>query len=112
MVDPSSLPEINALDKDILPLEVFEAIRAIKNGKSPGLDGIGGSLLKHLDDRLCSPLAHLFNHICTRLMYIPAPGQKHSFDPQKSGSRLSTDSYSGIALLSQLGKVFARIIPA
>ena len=83
LVDPSSLPEINALDKDFLPLEVFEAIRVIKNGKSPGLDGIGGSLLKYLGDRLCSSLAHLFNHLYQAGVY-PSARRKALVCPSKN----------------------------
>ena len=110
-VDPASLSSIPELDNKISVVEVFEAIKEIKTGKAPGIDGVSGSILKHLGDRISERLTLVFNHLLENGVWPQVWTQALLVPIYKgTGSKSSPDCYRGIALLSQIGKIFARII--
>ena len=58
----------SALEKEIINSnfreeEISEAINFLKNGKSPGVDGIPAEFIKHCRDVLCAPITMVLNYI-------------------------------------------------
>ena len=57
------------LNEYISDEEVLCAIKKLKKGKSPGLDGLPAELLIYTSDIVCSHLKFLYNHILDRAEY-------------------------------------------
>jgi hypothetical protein len=89
------------------PMEVQEAIRGLKLGKTPGPDDIPNRALKHLPRRANSLLVTLFSAILT-IQYFPAEW-KHArvFSIPKPGKDPELpSSYRPISLLDTIDKLF------
>ena len=93
------------------PTDVQDAIRGLKVGKAPGLDGIPNRALKHLPLSAVSLLVVLFNAIF-RTQHFPA-AWKHAlvFSILKPGKDPAlSSSYRPISLLDKIGKLFEKIL--
>ena len=112
-------PDINILQRnnldqdDDLPIlkdEVINAIKSLKDGKSPGNDNISSELLKHVGDAI----VNVFTELCqkawsmkkwpaqwTQSLVIPVP---------KKGNLRKCENYRILSLISHSSKICLRII--
>ena len=90
--------------------EVKKAIKRLKNGKAPGVDGIQAELLKHGGEQLMDKLTELCNQIW-RKGEVPRDCCDGIIIPiQKKGNLRDCNNRRGITLLSVPGKVLCSII--
>ena len=102
--------EIDELDKEITQIEVNQAIDKLKSGKAAGIDDISPDLIKLAKPKISSYLTKLFNKIYNNC-YYPLEWTTSIIIPlHKKGSKLLTDNYRGISLLSVTSKIFTAII--
>ena len=90
--------------------EVKEAIKSLKNNKSPGCDGIPAELIKHGGNSL---VRELYNLILLIEQEEQMPNMWELADMvtiDKKGSKLECSNYRGISLLCTLYKLFTRIL--
>lgn len=95
----------------ITPEEVSIAIRALPANKAPGPDDIPGKALKELPREAAGHLAGIFNAIIVKKTYPNA--WKHSVVvpvPKQGKNRKLPASYRPISLLSQVSKLFERLL--
>jgi hypothetical protein len=112
-VDVDQLPDVPELDAEIRMEEVLQSIAKLKSGKSPSKDGITGSALKVLGQSydFVEFLTTLFNSVLKSGNFPQEWTSAIIFTLYKgSGPRSDPDKYRGIALLSHIGKLFARIL--
>jgi exonuclease III len=111
------------LDRPITEVEVFRAIRKLKVGKAPGMDGILTSILKTAADAVgtnklghgnsvVQALALMFNYMFEKGEWPKRWGSGIIFPLFKEGSRLEPSNYRPITLLSCVGKLFGSIVEA
>ena len=109
------------LDDEITEKEVFVAIRKLKMGKAPGVDGILTSILKTAADAVgTNKLKHgntvvealtlLFNYVFSSGEWPERWGSGIIFPLYKEGSRLKPGNFRPITLLSCVGKLFGSIV--
>ena len=90
--------------------EIINAIKDLKNGKCGGDDLLINELFIHGRDVLCPYMLHLFNFIFDSGIF-PDMWRDGLLSPlYKRGNRLNPDNYRGITLLSDLGKLFTRVL--
>lgn len=97
----------------VKPKEVKSIIRAMKNRKAPGRDGIRNTCLKHLPRKGLVALTKIFN-ACLALGYFPV-GWKHAnviAIPKANKDITNPGNYRPISLLSSLSKILERLILA
>lgn len=91
-------------------LEINEAIKALKNGKSAGIDNIPAEVLKG-DSQLISSILHpLFRDIWVKETIPNDWLQGLVVKLHKKGDASDCNNWRGITLLSAVFKVFMRII--
>ena len=109
------------LDHDITREEVFRAIRKMKMGKAPGVDGVLSSILRHAadavgtndlkeDNSLIDALTLMFNYVFRNEVWPERWGSGIIFPLYKQDSRLEPENYRPITLLSVIGKTFGLVI--
>ena len=93
--------------------EVKIAIRKLKNGKAPGVDGIAGELLKSAEEPVSKALCELF-HIVWETGRVPSEWREGLIVSLYKGKGTKNDcaNYRPITLLSIPGKVFANVLLA
>lgn len=91
--------------------EVLRAIRSLKNGRSPGSDGITSELLKHSINTTGPALHRLFS-LVWKTGKVPAEWRDGIIVSlyKGKGSKAECSSYRPITLLSVPGKVFAHVL--
>lgn len=109
-----SLERLSTGEESVLPTNVTELkyyLSALKNSKSPGLDGIQNVVLKNLPLSVLSLLVKVFN-FCISNSYFPKCFKKAKVIPiPKNGKNPKIpSSYRPISLLSSLDKIFERIV--
>jgi hypothetical protein len=98
------------LCKKINRIEIEIAVDRIKGGKAPGPDGVLNEFIKKGPEELWESMCLLFNKVIEtkeaprewrelRISYIP-----------KKGSGEQLDQCRGIAIASNIGKIFARVM--
>lgn len=97
--------------KLITPEEVGAAIKRLNNKKSSGPDGIPNFVVRKTDQESWAPLAILFNN-CFNVGYFPVVWKRSRVVPILKPGKDPTDaaSYRPIALLSNIGKLFEKVI--
>ena len=110
-VAPEEEVVVESLDKDVSVSEVIRSIRDLKNGKAPGLDGIGGEFYKAIGGLICGLLSFLFSSIL-RVGLFPRAWVRGLVCPifKGKGSPKRTDSYRGIMLLPSIAKILTMIL--
>ena len=98
------------LDRPIDLTELEQAIKGLKNRKSPGLDGITNEAIKALPNNWKEELLLVFNRILDEGT-VPEDWSKIEVVPLlKNGDPKDPDNYRGISLVSCLAKLFTTII--
>jgi len=102
--------EFNNLDFGITYAEVYKAICKLKNNKSPGLDGIRNEMLKSSKDVLIPLLVKLFNSIFLSGQFPNSWRLSTLTVIHKKGDKGNPKNYRGIAVSSNLCKLFCLIL--
>ena len=91
--------------------ELEEAIKQLKNKKSPGPDSVSNDMIKHFGEKAKSTLLRLFNE-SWRQGKVPSSWKKAHIIPihKKGKSKKDPESYRPISLISCLGKLMERIL--
>ena len=98
------------LDQPITLAEVNHVVKAIKNNKSAGSDGIVGELIKYGGEPMCKMLLTLFN-LAWDKEYVPNFWREGLIVSLfKKGDREDPGNYRGITLLNVVGKLYSRVI--
>lgn len=109
------------LDDPITEEEVFRALRKMKMGKAPGLDGVASTILRTAADVVgtnslkeenwtVQALTLMFNYVFRKETW-PARWQSGIVVPiHKGGNRMDPGNYRPITLLSVVGKVFGSVV--
>ncbi len=99
---------LNHLDKPIELTELTEKMKSLKNKNSSGLDGISNEMLKH-----SSPNWELLSwhySILLKSGQFPEIWKENVITPIfKQGEKYDPNNYRGIAVSSNLGKLFCSI---
>ena len=102
--------EDDLLDRDIEICEVQEAINKLKSGKSPGEDGLGADIFKHIDQDCMEALTAIYNKIYSSGEF-PTSWSTGIIHPiHKSGPKDTPDNFRGITLLNIVCKIFTNIL--
>ena len=98
------------LDSDITMVELENAIKKLKNDKSPGFDNILNEFLKVNTPLFKTTLLSIFNVLYSK-SYFPKAWSVGMIIPIfKKGNVNQAENYRGITLLSCVGKLFTSII--
>lgn len=121
----------DGLDDPISEDEIWGAIKRMRPGKAPGIDGILSTILKIAADEynikkgkqkrkqknkkkkkntVISALFLLFNYVFANEVWPERWGSGIIFPLYKSGNRMNPGNYRPITLLSVVGKLFGSII--
>lgn len=105
------LPVLHELDYDITIDEVHKTIKLLRNNKAPGVDGLPSEIFRCGGDSLTEELHHLFS-ICWNEGTIPDELRNANIVTlyKNKGFRCDCNNYRGISLLSQPGKIYARLV--
>ena len=103
------LPIVDQMDIAPTRDETINAVKKLNTGKSPGLDGLTSEILKSGGEKMIDLLLELILH------YWETGAPQDWIDATlislyKSGPRDQCGNFRGIALLSVVGKVLARIL--
>ena len=118
-VDVEPPPKVDATDRqkgadalniDITLVEVEDSVRRLKNGKSPGSDGIVSELLKNGGKVMKQCLLHLCN-LAFRKAEVPMDWLRGVVVPlYKDGDKRDPLNYRPVTLLSIVGKVYTGVL--
>ena len=90
--------------------ELLKLITGLKNGKAPGYDQIGPSLVKEISSVICEPLLHVFN-LSLNSGIVPSQLKIAKIIPvYKKGDHSSACNYRPISLLSVFDKLLEQIV--
>ena len=91
--------------------KIKKAIKKLKNGKSPGPDGIPTELLKTFCDELVAPLMVIYLDSLETGIF-PEIWKKIFISPVKKPGKLKSkpESFRPVALTSHIGKVMEMIV--
>ncbi|CAG7732385.1 unnamed protein product, partial [Allacma fusca] len=98
------------LDSEITLNDLQTAIKALKNNKSPGIDGLQNEFWKNGSDELNASLLNLFNTVATTGFTPRAWSEIELFMLHKKGDSDQPGNYRGIALINTITKLFTRIL--
>lgn len=108
--DQYTIPIMQPKEPAPLLNEVEEAIKQLKNGKSPGLDGIPAEIIKYSNSMATKALHKLCNKIWDSCEW-PEEWKRQEFVMlHKSGNTKDCSNYRTIALISHASKVLLIII--
>ena len=105
------LPTLVELDEEPSTQELSRAIDSLSSGKAPGEDGIPPEVIKSGKDALIPDLNDLLIQVW-REGSVPQDwrGAKIITLYKNKGDRSDCSCYSGISLLSVVGKILARVV--
>ncbi|UYV71024.1 hypothetical protein LAZ67_8001451 [Cordylochernes scorpioides] len=107
---PSCRPNDPILDSEITNADIYKEIAGSKSNKACGPDGIPNEVLKILPDSYILLLKQLYNSVMTTGKY-PAIWTNSTIHPIfKNGYKNSPSNYRGIALFSNVSKLFTSIL--
>ena len=94
----------------VTPKMVAKKIRAMKENKSPGVDGIPPKLLLEIVEQISIPLATVFN-LSIEEGVVPLEWKEANIIPLfKKGSRSKSENYRPVSLTSVVCKLLERLI--
>ena len=95
---------------DVTPELVAKKIKAMKDNKSPGVDGIPPKLLMETVEQISIPLARVFN-LSLNEGVVPFEWKEANIIPLfKKGSRNKSENYRPVSLTSVICKLLERLI--
>ncbi|UYV76620.1 K02A2.6-like [Cordylochernes scorpioides] len=98
------------LDSEITNADIYKEIAGLRSNKACGPDGIPNEVLKTLPDSYILLLKQLYNSVMTTGKY-PAIWTNSTIHPIfKNGYKNSPSNYRGIALISNVSKLFTSIL--
>lgn len=90
--------------------EILKIIEGMKGGSSPGFDNISVHILKSMKIHLVKPITHLINLSLTEGIF-PTNYKNTIISPiYKSGDPQQVTNYRPICLISNIGKIFEKIV--
>lgn len=89
--------------------EVKEIISNMKN-KNGGVDGINSNTLKTINNKICSPLANIFNNCLDKEIWPDALKTAEVIPLHKANEKHLQNNYRPISLISNLAKIFEKLI--
>ena len=107
--DPADISD-NYLDQRITESEVLRAIRVLKTGKSPGIDGLSIQFIKISAQHLVPFLTDLFNNFYENGYFPPEWATVILAPIHKKGNSDAPNNYRGISLLPEISKLFTSVI--
>ena len=94
----------------VTPELVAKKIKAMKDNKSPGVDGIPPKLLMETVEQISIPLARVFN-LSLKEGVVPFEWKEANIIPLfENGSRNKSDNYRPVSLTSVICKLLERLI--
>ncbi len=102
--------DIKTLDNPITDREILDAIKVLKNRKSPGPDSILNEMIKYSKHHMIPLLNKMFNFILGNSCFPTIWKKGYIINIFKSNSPLDPSNYRGITLSSCLGKLFSSIL--
>ena len=94
----------------VTPELVAKKIKAMKDNKSPGVDGIPPKLLMETVEQISIPLARVFN-LSLKEGVVPFERKEANIIPLfKKGSRNKSENYRPVSLTSVICKLLERLI--
>ena len=94
----------------VTPELVAKKIKAMKDSKSPGVDGIPPKLLTETVEQISIPLARVFN-LSLKEGVVPFEWKEANIIPLfKKGSRNKSENYRPVSLTSVICKLLERLI--
>ena len=90
--------------------EVVSVLKAPPIGKATGPDGINNCILRELAHELSSPQWSLFNQSLILGIVPDICKEAHVCPIQKNGDRIAVSNYHPISFLSNINKVYERIV--
>ena len=101
---------IDSLDSEFTMLELEIVLKSLKKNKSPGQDHILNEFLFNGNEVLKKSLLCLFNKLLV-LEYFPTVWASGTITPIfKRGDKMDTNNYRGITLLSNISKIFTKLL--
>lgn len=92
------------------PSEIINVIKELKKKKSPGIDEITSTTLKEISDYIAMPLSYIINK-AIELGECPSAFKIAIIKPiYKSGCKEEVTNYRPISLISNLAKIFEKVI--
>ena len=107
---PKSGIEMNEDVPEFMESEVEHALKRMPNNRAPGNDGISIDLLKYAPKSALSAICRLFNSILSMKIVPENWKGSNTILIHKKGSKEDINNYRPIALMSQLSKLFSRVI--
>ena len=92
------------------PNEIFKLIKNLKNKKSSGFDEISAKFLKLCAPYVSTPLANIFNASISKGVYPDLLKTARVTPIYKKGVKSDPGNYRPISVLSQVNKVFEKIL--
>nr|CAI5861308.1 unnamed protein product [Callosobruchus analis] len=91
-------------------IELQQMIGSLKNGSSPGKDGLFIKTIKLVSKYIICPLVHIFN-LCFKCAIIPRQFKESIIVPiHKSGDKNLMTNYRPIAIINVFGKLFEKCL--
>lgn len=106
------MPEINTNTFFIRPIteqEVKQTILNLKN-KNGGIDGINSQILKEIIDIISCPLTYIYNLCIEKEIWPEALKNAEIIPIHKAEEKHLQDNYRPISLISNLAKIFEKLI--
>ena len=100
----------NELNCDITLSEIDNVISSLKSGKAPGIDCITNECLKNSRIIVVPILQKLYNKILESGIYPDSWCEAVIIPIHKAGSPNDPGNYRGISLLSNISKIFTKIL--
>ena len=107
-----SLPKMNKNSMFVNPTNAYEVTNIINSLKlkSGGVDKINAKTLKIICKYIAEPLSHIINTCIERATWPDALKKAEIVPIYKSGDKHNATNYRPISLISNIGKVFEKII--
>ena len=109
-INENITPSFSQLDFRISKIEIKNCINDLKNGKSPGKDGILNEMIKSCKDSLLPIFEKIFNLIFVSGFFPSLWKISLLTLIHKGGSVLDPNKYRGISLSSCISKLFCTVL--